>query len=50
MPQLGIDRFFEKIGVKMIDISKSVDGLRIYDDCDLHIGFRVHAHIYNLSW
>lgn len=21
----------------------------IYDDCDLHVGFRVHAHIYNLS-
>lgn len=49
MPQLGIDKFFEKIGVKMIDISNSADGFKIYDDCDLHIGFRVHAHIYNLS-
>ncbi len=31
------------------DIAYSADGFRIYDDCDLHVGFRVHAHIYNLS-
>ena len=23
--------------------------MKIYDDCSLHIGFRVHAHIYNIS-
>lgn len=33
----------------IIDISHSADGFSIYDDCDLHIGFRVHAHIYCLS-
>lgn len=31
------------------DISYSSNGFKIYDDCDLHIGFRVHAHLYNLS-
>lgn len=31
------------------DISGSLDGFAQYDECDLHIGFRVHAHIYNLS-
>lgn len=25
------------------------EGFSVYDDCDFHIGFRVHAHIYNLS-
>ena len=36
-------------GVKVVDISGGEAGFRIYDDCDLHIGYRVHAHIYNLS-
>ena len=31
------------------DISGSSEGFKQYDSCDLHIGFRVHAHIYNLS-
>ncbi len=31
------------------DISYSGEGFNIYNDCDIHIGFRVHAHIYNLS-
>lgn len=39
----------EKLGIDTIDISYSENGFDIYDDCDLHIGFRVHAHIYNLS-
>ncbi len=36
-------------GIEITDISGSDDGFTIYDKCDLHIGFRVHAHIYNLS-
>lgn len=39
----------KNIGVKIHDISYSSNGLAIYDNCDLHIGFRVHAHIYCLS-
>lgn len=35
--------------IEYFDISGSADGLKEYDDCFLHIGFRVHAHIYNLS-
>lgn len=35
--------------INVTDISYSHEGFSIYDDCDLHIGFRVHAHIYNLS-
>lgn len=37
------------IGLSHVVISGSADGFKIYDDCDMHIGFRVHAHIYNLS-
>lgn len=39
----------KEYGVDYLDISYSADGFKIYDDCDLHIGMRVHAHIYNLS-
>lgn len=39
----------KEIGVKVHDISYGVDGFKIYDDCDLHLGYRVHAHIYNLG-
>ncbi len=38
-----------KLGVDIIDISGSADGFSVYDDSDMHVGFRVHAHIYNLS-
>lgn len=37
------------MGAKCRDISYGADGFQVYEDCDLHIGFRVHAHIYNLS-
>ena len=30
-------------------LTPSAEAFSIYDRCDLHIGFRVHAHIYNLS-
>lgn len=36
-------------GIRLVDISGSVEGFSVYDDCDLHVGFRVHAHIYALS-
>ena len=44
--------FKEKIqsmGIEIRDISSNSEGFTLYDTCDLHIGFRVHAHIYNLS-
>ena len=44
LPQLK-----KELGIKVVYISGSAEGFEIYDDCDIHIGFRVHAHIYNLS-
>lgn len=44
-----LKRRVEMLGIRCVDISYGCDGFHIYDDCDLHIGFRVHAHIYNLS-
>ena len=41
--------FLSENNIKHVDISGSAEGFKIYDDCDLHIGFRVHSHIYNLS-
>ncbi len=35
--------------VRFYDIAYGCKGFKIYDDCDLHVGHRVHAHIYNLS-
>lgn len=42
-------RWLESNEIEYHDISYSDKGFSLYDDCDLHIGFRVHAHIYNLS-
>ncbi len=39
----------EELNIEFVDISGGLKGFEVYDDCDLHIGFRVHAHIYNLS-
>lgn len=38
-----------KLGLQVIDTSYNTEKLKFYDDCDLHIGYRVHAHIYFLS-
>ena len=46
---MSLKNEMKKIGVEIIDISGTSDGFSVYDDCDLHVGFRVHAHIYNLS-
>ena len=44
-----IAEFAQKIGAEVIDTSYDSNKLKIYDDCDFHIGYRVHAHIYFLS-
>jgi len=38
-----------KLGVEIIDLAYSTEKARIYDECDIHIGYRVHSHIYFLS-
>ena len=45
----GIEPTLKELNIKSIDISGGYEGFSVYDDCDLHVGFRVHAHIYNLS-
>jgi hypothetical protein len=42
-------QLLESAGITSVDISGGVEALSIYDDCDFHIGYRVHAHIYMLS-
>ena len=44
-----VETVMKELGIHLVDISGGDEGFAIYDDCDLHIGFRVHAHIYNLS-
>jgi hypothetical protein len=46
---LKIAEAAQEMGAEVIDVSFDASKLRIYDDCDLHIGYRVHAHIYFLS-
>lgn len=46
---LGIRSDLERLGIHIKNIANSDKGFEVYDECDLHIGFRVHAHIYNLS-
>ena len=39
----------DRNSISLCEITGNVDGFKVYDDCDIHIGFRVHAHIYNMS-
>jgi len=39
----------ENLGFEILDLSYDLDKMSIYDECDLHIGYRVHAHIYCMS-
>ena len=39
----------KKMGFEVLDLNSDVNKIKIYDQSDLHIGYRVHAHIYMLS-
>lgn len=39
----------DELGIKYHDIAFGCEGFHLYNDCDLHVGHRVHAHIYNMS-
>lgn len=39
----------KNLDINIVDITGSAEGFSIYDNSDLHVGFRVHAHLYNLS-
>lgn len=46
----GVQRTFEREcernGVLMRDIAGSASGFAVYDEVGLHVGYRVHAHLY----
>lgn len=39
----------EQHGYHIVDASYNVANIEFYKECDLHVGYRVHAHIYFLS-
>lgn len=39
----------EEAGCEIADLGGSLAGVSLYDEIDLHVGYRVHAHIYRLS-
>lgn len=45
----SIRAYLEKKNIKYVDMSGSKEKFSIYNDADLHVGFRVHSHIYSLS-
>jgi hypothetical protein len=47
--QPAFARQAEQNGWQIVDIGGSVDGFSLYDDVDLHVGYRVHAHLYSTS-
>ncbi|RKX91902.1 MAG: hypothetical protein DRP84_10860 [Spirochaetes bacterium] len=38
-----------KLGYRVVDASYDTSKIEFYRECDLHIGYRVHAHIFFLS-
>lgn len=36
-------------GMKVLDVSSKLEKIDFYKNCDIHIGYRVHAHLYFLS-
>lgn len=46
---MRITEYLKKMQIDYFDISGSAMGFSIYDDANLHIGFRVHSHIYCMS-
>lgn len=45
----SVERFLKEEHIQYYELAGSRDGFGIYDDCDLHIGYRVHSHIYCLT-
>ena len=49
----GVQRPFaalaDRLGWENVDITGSAEGFEVYDRSDLHVGYRVHAHLYAVS-
>ena len=41
--------FLKESGISYIDLSGTADKFALYDDFDLHIGYRLHSHMYSIS-
>jgi hypothetical protein len=48
-PQPIFDAEVARLGGESVNIAGSSDGFRIYDEVSLHVGYRLHAHLYSLS-
>ena len=44
-----VRNFAASRGMQCVDLSYGSKGFSIHDDADIHVGFRVHSHIYALS-
>jgi hypothetical protein len=44
-----IAQYAKKLNYTVVDTSFDTKKLEFYEECDIHIGYRVHAHIYFLS-
>jgi hypothetical protein len=47
--QLPFARWARSRGWETVDITGAAEGFEVYDRAGLHIGYRVHAHLYSLS-
>jgi polysaccharide pyruvyl transferase WcaK-like protein len=45
----GLARLARRLGCRVIDAAFDVEKIRFYRDCDLHVGYRLHAHLAFLS-
>ena len=39
----------QELGYNILDLAGNVEGMSVYDECDLHVGYECHAHLYFLS-
>lgn len=39
----------DRLGYEVINLAGNVEGMSVYDECDLHVGYECHAHLYFLS-
>ena len=39
----------DDLGYEVVDTSYGLENVGLYEECDLHIGYRVHGHIYFLA-
>ena len=44
-----VRRILQREQIKYYDLSYGNDTFSVYDDCDFHIGYRVHSHLYSLT-